>query len=141
MKQAYETSAEDALQIQLEKIGTDSGNLVVCSTQYGLTFSPKRIYYLYDIPAGEHRGGHAHKNLHQLLVAVSGTFNVEIDDGREKKVFYLNNPSVGLLIRPGLWRVLSDFSGGSTCLVLASEPYDESDYIRDYQEFLNFKVR
>lgn len=99
----------------------------------------KRIYYLYDIPGGESRGGHAHKELRQLIVAASGSFTVTLDDGKVKRKFVLNRPYQGLLIVPGIWRTLDDFSSGAVCLVLASHVYDETDYIRSYNDFVNYK--
>ena len=99
----------------------------------------KRVYYLYDVPGGVSRGGHAHKELYQLIVAASGSFTVILDDGRVKRSFHLNRPYQGLLVTPGIWRTLEDFSSGSVCMVLASEKYDAADYIRDYNEFLAYK--
>ena len=104
-----------------------------------IPFDVKRLYYLYDVPGGESRGGHAHKNLSQLIIAASGSFAVTLDDGNVKRTFTLNRPYQGLYIKPGIWRELYDFSSGSVCLVLASDKYDEADYIRDYQEFLNYR--
>ena len=103
-------------------------------------FSIKRVYYLYDVPGGEGRGGHAHKNLHQIVIAASGSFDVLIDDGKNKKVVNLNRPHIGLHIEPGLWRELLNFSSGAICLVLASELFDEKDYIRNYGDFLSWKL-
>ena len=100
---------------------------------------PQRLYYLYDVPGGVSRGGHAHKGLYQLVIAASGCFTVTLDDGMEKKTFTLNRPYQGLLIKPGIWRELDDFSSGSVCLVLASEKYDEADYIRTYEEFVEYR--
>ena len=97
-------------------------------------------YWVYDVPAGESRGGHAHKALHQLLVAMSGSFTVNLDDGVRKASYLLNHPWEGLLIEPGIWRTLDDFSSGAVCMVLADELYDESDYIYDYQDFLTYKA-
>jgi dTDP-4-dehydrorhamnose 3,5-epimerase-like enzyme len=99
----------------------------------------KRVYYLYDMPGGESRGAHSHKNLEQLVIAASGSFEVTLDDGRNKKTVNLSRPYMGLHVRPGMWRDLSNFSSGSICLVLASELYDQNDYIRDYQEFRQWK--
>ena len=99
----------------------------------------KRAYYLYDVPGGESRGGHAHKELSQLIIAASGSFTVTLDDGNVKRTFHLNRPYQGLYIVPGIWRTLDDFSSGSVCLVLASNWYDEGDYIRDYDKFLEFR--
>ena len=102
-------------------------------------FEEKRTYYLYDIPGGEARGGHAHKELFQLVIAASGSFNVTVDDGSVKRTFSLNRPYQGLYIVPGMWRELDNFSSGAVCLVLASMPYDEADYIRIYKDFLEYK--
>ena len=140
MKAPEQTSVADASLVCLKKIHTDEGNLVVCSEQDGLPFQPRRVYYLYDIPAGESRGGHGHKKLEQLIIAISGSFKVTLKDGRETRIEFLNNPSIGLLLPPGLWRDITDFSGGSTCFVLASAEYDSSDYIRTYSEFASFKL-
>ena len=104
-----------------------------------LPFEVKRIYYLYDVPGGESRGAHAHKNLEQLIVATSGSFTVTLDDGVCKRTFFLNRPYQGLYVKPGIWRDLQDFSSGSVCMVLASEKYDEADYIRDYSDFLDYR--
>ena len=104
-----------------------------------MSFEVKRVYYLYDVPGGESRGGHAHKALYQLIVAVSGSFSVTLDDGKNKKTFVLNRPYQGLLVVPGIWRTLDDFSSGAVCMVLASEKYDEMDYVREYEEFLSLK--
>jgi hypothetical protein len=104
-------------------------------------FETKRIYYLYDVPFGTERGGHAHKDLHQLVLAPSGSFNIVLFDGELKKEITLNQPNVGLLIVPGIWRELNSFSSGSLCLVLASDLYKENDYIRDLNEFKTFKEK
>jgi hypothetical protein len=125
--------------IELDKIHNRAGNLTVVHNLLSVPFSVERIYYLYDVPSNAERGGHAHKELYQLIVAASGSFNISLDDGAEKKSFMLNNPNRGLLVVPGIWRELSDFSSGSVCLVLASLPFDEKDYIRDYNIFVNFK--
>ena len=111
------------------------GDISVVENGKEVPFDVKRIYYLYDVPGGADRGGHAHKELYQLIVAASGAFTVELDDGTEKKAFTLNRPYQGLLVKPGIWRTLTDFSSGSICMVLASEKYDEKDYIREYGEF------
>ena len=126
--------------IELDKHHSDrKGNLSVIENGKDVPFSVKRVYYLYDVPGGESRGGHAHKALYQLIVAASGSFSVILDDGKDKKIFDLKRPYQGLLVVPGIWRTLEDFSSGSVCMVLASERYDESDYIRDYGLFLNYK--
>ena len=104
-----------------------------------MPFAVKRCYYLYDVPGGEERGGHAHKELQQLIVAASGSFDVILDDGNIKRTISLNRPYYGLLVVPGIWRELNNFSSGSVCLVLASEVYKQEDYIRSYDEFLEWK--
>ena len=126
--------------IELDKHHSESrGNISVVENRDTVPFEVKRIYYLYDIPGGESRGGHAHRNLWQLIVAASGSFTVTLDDGKVKRTFMLNRPYQGLLVKPGIWRTLDDFSSGSVCLVLASEKYDANDYIRDYEEFIEFR--
>lgn len=124
--------------IQLKKITDPRGNLTVAEQFKDLPFSIKRAYWVYDVPAGESRGGHAHKNLYQFLVAVSGSFTVTLDNGSERKQFLLNHPWEGLLIGPNTWRTLDDFSSGAVCLCLASEEYDEDDYIREYDDFIKY---
>ena len=114
------------------------GDISVVENGLTVPFETKRVYYLYDVPGGVSRGGHAHKNLRQLIVAVSGSFTVVLNDGNVKRSFVLNRPYMGLYVVPGIWRVLEDFSSGSVCLVLASEKYDPEDYIRDYDEFIAF---
>lgn len=126
--------------IELDKHHSDrKGNLSVVQNGSTLPFDVKRVYYLYDVPGGESRGSHAHKELSQLIVAASGSFRVTLDDGTVKRSFTLNRPYQGLYVKPGIWRDLDDFSSGAVCLVLASEVYDKEDYIRDYQEFLSFR--
>jgi hypothetical protein len=125
--------------IELDKIHNRAGNLTVVQNNSLVPFGAERIYYLYDVPSNAERGGHAHKELYQLLLAASGSFTISLDDGAGKKSIMLNNPNTGLLIVPGIWRELSEFSSGSVCLVLASMKYAASDYIRDYQEFLSYK--
>ncbi|MCM1109702.1 MAG: FdtA/QdtA family cupin domain-containing protein [Clostridium sp.] len=115
------------------------GNLTVVENRRSLPIDIRRVYYLYDIPGGESRGGHAHRRLYQLIVAVSGSFTVTLDDGEVKRTFFLNRPYQGLLVVPGIWRTLDDFSSGSVCMVLASECYSEDDYIRDYDDFLKYR--
>lgn len=121
--------------INLPKISDRRGNLTFIEEKKHVPFEIKRVYYLYDVPSGESRGGHAHKHLQQFIIAVSGSFDVILDDGFERKRFHLNRPYYGLYICPMIWRELNNFSSGSVCLVLASEPYDEDDYIRDYETF------
>lgn len=120
--------------IEIPKIKEPRGNLSVIEKDI-IPFEMKRVYYLYDVPSGSERGGHAHKNLKQFLIALSGSFNVILNDGKEEKVITLNKPNEGLLINPGIWRELNNFSSGSVCLVIASAVYDEADYIRDFEEF------
>lgn len=117
----------------------EKGNITVIENSKIIPFGIKRIYYLYDIPGGEQRGGHAHKGLSQLIIAAGGSFDVELDDGSNKQTITLNRPYQGLHIVPGIWRELNNFSSGSTCLVLASNIFDTHDYIRDYCEFIEFK--
>lgn len=124
----------------LSKIANRSGNITIVEGNQNVPFSIRRMYYLYDIPGGASRGGHAHTDLYQLIVAVSGSFNVLLDDGTNKKIVKLNRPYFGLYIVPGIWRELFEFSSGAVCMVLASEKYEEKSYIRDYQGFKNFKM-
>lgn len=130
----------DCTIIELDKHHSDrKGNISVVENSKDVPFDVKRTYYLYDVPGGESRGGHAHKELRQLIVAASGSFTVTLDDGHVKRSFNLNRPYQGLYVVPGIWRTLDDFSSGAVCLVLASERYDEADYIRDYDKFLEYK--
>lgn len=133
------TSVYDCSVIELDKHHHVKGNITVVESGQTVPFDIKRAYYLYDVPGGESRGGHAHKELYQLLVAASGSFNVTLSDGNVKRTIFLNRPYQALLIVPGIWRELDDFSSGSVCLVLASHLYDETDYIRDYDHFLMIK--
>lgn len=121
--------------IDLPKISDKRGNLTFIEENKHIPFEIKRVYYLYDVPGGESRAGHAHKRLEQFMIAASGSFDVVLDDGFETKRFQLNRSYYGLYIPPMLWRELDNFSSGSVCLVLASELYDEEDYIRDYETF------
>src|SRR2546423_8659295 len=121
--------------IDLPKIAEPSGNLTFIESARHVPFEIVRVYYLYDVPGGAQRGGHAHKILEEFLVAISGSFDVVLDDGRDKARFHLDRPFYGLYIPRMIWRELDNFSSGSVCLVLASEYYDESDYFRDYSEF------
>jgi hypothetical protein len=129
----------DCSVIEIDKHHSNVGNISVVENRLTILFEVKRVYYLYDVPGGEERGGHAHKELNQLLIAASGSFDVVLNDGNVKRTVTLNRPYQGLLIVPGIWRELNDFSSGSVCLVLASHKYDEADYIRDYNEFLEYK--
>ena len=130
----------DCTMIGLDKHHSDrKGNLTVVENQDTVPFDVKRAYYLYDVPGGESRGGHAHKELSQLIIAASGSFTVTLDDGKVKRTFILNRPYQGLHVVPGIWRTLDDFSSGAVCLVLASHGYDENDYIRVYNDFIEYK--
>jgi len=131
-------SVYDCVILPLSKIHNRAGNITVVEGQLNIPFEVKRIYYLYDIPGGEDRGGHAHLELTQLIVAASGCFDVLLDDGINKKIVTLNRPDYGLLVVPGIWRELMEFSSGGICLVLASHKYDESDYIRNNDNFKKY---
>jgi len=122
--------------VDLSKVHSKVGNITIVENNDQLPFAVKRIYYLYDVPGGEDRGGHAHYELEQYIVAASGSFDVVLDDGKNKQKFTLNRPYLALHIVPGLWRELNNFSSGSVCLVLASHAYEEKDYIREYAEYL-----
>lgn len=136
---ARKSSVHDCKLIELEKKHREKGNITVVENGVEVPFDISRVYYLYDVPGGEERGGHGHKNLYQLIVAAGGSFDVVLDDGINQKTITLNRPYQGLIIIPGIWRELNNFSSGSTCLVLASNNYEVEDYIRDYEEFKNFK--
>ena len=122
--------------IKLPKITDPRGNLTYIENQHHVPFDIKRVYYTYDVPGGAERGGHAHKELKQLILAMSGSFNITLDDGVEKQAFHLNRPDFGLYICPMIWREIDNFSSGSVCMVLASEFYTEDDYYREYDDFL-----
>lgn len=135
-------SVFDCSIVELDKHHSDrKGNLSVVENGKTLPFDVKRIYYLYDVPGGESRGAHAHRSLSQLIIAASGSFNVILDDGKCRRTFFLNRPYQGLYVKPGMWRCIEDFSSGAVCMVLASDLYDTKDYIRDYQEFLEFRKK
>lgn len=130
----------DCSMIELDRHHSDRrGNLTVVENGKTLPFDVKRVYYLYDVPGGESRGAHAHKELSQLIIAASGSFTVTLDDGKCKRSFFLNRPYQGLYVKPGMWRTLEDFSSGAVCMVLASDVYKASDYIRTYEEFTLFR--
>lgn len=124
--------------IELQKIQDPRGNLTVAEGVTQIPFDIARAYWVYDVPGGESRGGHAHKRLKQLVIATSGSFTVTLDNGKERKKYLLNHPWQGLLIDTGIWRTLDDFSSGAVCLVLASHRFEEEDYIYDYDEFLKY---
>ena len=121
--------------IDLPKITDPRGNLTFIEGARHVPFDIKRVYYLYDVPGGAERGGHAHKNLHEFIIALSGSFDVVLNDGIEKKRFHLNRSYYGLYVCPMVWRELDNFSSASVCMVLASAPFEESDYYRDYNTF------
>ncbi len=126
--------------IVLPKIIDPRGNLTVAEEMTNVPFKVSRVYWVYDVPGGESRGGHAHKHCREFIIAVSGSFDVTLDDGHgNKETFHLNHPYQGLLVETGLWRTLDDFSSGAVCLVLSSLPFEEEDYIRDYDDFLTYK--
>lgn len=138
--QMNKATVYDCNVIHLPKIYREAGSITPVQNNLEIPFSIRRIYYLYDIPAGETRGAHAHKSLEQLIIAASGSFDITIDDGRNKKTVHLNRPFMGLHIKPYIWRDMSNFSSGATCLVLASNLYNAQDYIRDYEEFIRMKT-
>ncbi len=124
--------------IDLPKIIDPRGNLTVAEQLKNIPFEVKRVYWVYDVPSGECRGGHAHKQCREFIVAVNGSFTVTLNDGREQETFLLNHPYQGLLVETGIWRTLDDFSSGAVCLVLASELFEEEDYIREYDEYIEY---
>ena len=130
----------DCSSFVLPQIKDRAGNITPLHNSIELPFDVKRVFYLYDIPGGESRGAHAHKECHQFLIAASGSFEVLLDDGRTKRLIQLNRPYIGLHIPPMIWASEINFSSGSICLVLASEVYDGKDYIRDYEQYLNLKL-
>ena len=134
------TSVNDIVIIDIPRIKDGRGNLAVIEKDC-VPFAIKRVYYLYDVPSDAYRGGHAHKEQLEFLVALSGSFTVILDDGKVKQAITLNKPNKGLLIPIGIWRELENFSSGSVCLVLASAVFDEEDYVRDYDEFKSMKRR
>ena len=124
--------------LQLKKITDPRGNLTVAEQLSEVPFDVKRVYWIYDVPGGESRGGHAHRHCREMIVALSGSFDVTLDDGTERHTYHLNHPWQGLLVETGIWRTLDDFSSGAVCLVLASDAFDEDDYIRDYDDYLKW---
>jgi dTDP-4-dehydrorhamnose 3,5-epimerase-like enzyme len=129
-------SLENCQLIELPKITDPRGNLTFVESQNHIPFDIKRVYYTYDVPGGTERGGHAHKELKQLIIAMSGSFDITLDDGFEKKTFHLNRSYFGLYVSSMIWRGIDNFSSGSVCMVLASEFYSEADYYREYEDFL-----
>lgn len=124
--------------IDLPRIYDPRGNLTVVEQLKEVPFDIKRVYWTYDVPGGESRGGHAHKKCQSFIIAVSGSFTVRLDDGHKHETYHLNHPYQGLLINTGVWRTLEDFSSGAVCLALASELFDENDYIREYDDFIRY---
>lgn len=124
--------------IDLPKIVDPRGNLTVAEGLKDVPFEVKRVYWTYDVPSGESRGGHAHRRCEEFIVAVSGSFDVTLNDGRERRTFHLNHPYQGLYVGTGIWRTLDDFSSGAVCLVLASERFEEEDYIREYDDYTEY---
>jgi|EP01136_Pigoraptor_vietnamica_P033454 hypothetical protein len=135
---AKKNSVFDCQIVHFPVIHNRAGNITPVQNNIEIPFDIKRVYYLYDVPGGADRGGHAHRDLKQLIIAASGSFDITLDDGATKKTFSLNRPNMGLYLCPGIWRDISNFSSGAICLVLASEPYDEGDYIRLYDEYKTY---
>ena len=131
---------ENCHKIQFPKIADSRGNLTFIEGGNHIPFTINRIYYLYDVPGGESRAGHAHKSLHQVFISMSGSFDLHLDDGSKKTTFHMNRSYWGIYVCPMIWRDLDNFSTGSSYMVLASEKYDESDYIREYIDFQNLLV-
>lgn len=133
-------SVYDCSVIELPRYNFDAGNLSVAENMKNLPFKIKRVFYIYDIPGGVDRGAHAHKECHQFLIAASGSFEVELDDGVNRRTVVLNRPYYGLHIPPGIWAAEKSFSSGAVCLVLTSHTYNELDYIRNYKEFITYRA-
>jgi len=134
-------SVYDCNIVDLPKIHNESGNITILENNKDIPFEINRVYYLYDVPMGSERGGHAHYELQQYVVAASGSFTFVLDDGENKKEVFLNNPAKALHIKTGIWREMKDFSSGSVCLVLASHNYNEDDYLREYEKFIEWKSK
>jgi len=132
-------SVFDCQIVHFPVIHNRAGNITPVQNNIEIPFDIKRVYYLYDVPGGADRGGHAHRGLQQLIIAASGSFDITLDDSNSKKTFSLNRPNMGLYLCPGIWRDISNFSSGAICLVLASAPYDEADYIRQYDEYKTYR--
>ncbi len=135
-RSTWQHSVNDCVMVSLPKIQDPRGNLTFIEGGSHVDFDIRRVYYLYDVPGGSERGGHAHKELRQFIIAMSGSFDVVLDDGREKKRVHLTRSYAGLYVCPMIWRELDNFSSGSVCMVLASHRYDEADYYRDYADFM-----
>jgi len=131
----------DCRLLDLPKILDPRGSLTFVESEKHIPFAIKRVYYLYDVPGGAERGGHAHKALHQLIIAMSGSFDIHLDDGSEKKTMHMNRSYYGLYVCPMIWREIDNFSSGAVCMVLASQYYDEQDYFRDYDQFISSSLR
>jgi hypothetical protein len=130
---------DDCRTIQLPKIQDDRGNLTFVESLRHVPFPVLRVYWLYDVPGGEYRGGHGYRTLHEFVIALSGSFDVEVDDGLDRKIVPLNRPYYGLHVRPAIWRQFKNFSTNAVGLVLASGPYDEDDYFRDYDAYVQYR--
>ena len=134
-------SVYDCSIIELPKLNNRAGNITPVTNNENIPFSIKRVFYIYDIPGGEDRGAHAHKECHQFLIAVSGSFEIEMDDGINKRTVSLNRPYYGLHIPPGIWAAEKGFSSGCVCLVLTSHKYDENDYLREHNDYISWKLK
>lgn len=132
-------TVDDCLIIEVPRVHFRAGNISIVDGIKEVPFRVRRLFWIYDIPAGVARGAHAHRECHQFIVAASGSFEVEVDDGEKRKVFYLNRPFCGLHVPPGIWAHEMKFSAGAICLVLTSHEYNESDYIRDYSEYKSYR--
>jgi len=132
-------TVNDCSVIDLARNKNRAGNISIIENNVNLPFEVKRVFYIYDIPGGESRGAHSHKECHQFIVAASGSFEIEMDDGCNKRTVTLNRPNFGLHIPPGIWAAEKEFSSGAICLVLTSQKYNEHDYIRNYKDYLNFR--